>query len=89
MKHFVVTLDFTGTSMDQEVSAAQAAFVHRLYNKTALVLAGPFDDGEGGMAVLRCDSLEQAEKLYRDSPVIRSGHATFKVREWKVLLGEI
>lgn len=89
MKHYVVTLEFTGTSMDQEVSAAQAAFVDQLSNDDLLIAAGPFNDGLGGMALLRCDSLEQAQNLYQNSPLIRSGGATFRVREWKVARGSI
>lgn len=38
------------------------------------------------MAVLRCDSLEEAQEIYRESPVVRSGGATLNVREWNVMV---
>ncbi|MGP4088259.1 YciI family protein [Streptomyces sp. KR55] len=50
-------------------------------------MSGPFSDGGGGMAILRCDSLEEAQDIYRESPIVRSGGATVDVREWNVVWG--
>ncbi|GAA2683029.1 YciI family protein [Streptomyces lunalinharesii] len=85
MKHFVVTLAFTGEP-DPGVGEAQQAFLAALVEQGVLVMSGPFGDGRGGMAVLRCESAEEARELYRNSPVVRSGGATAEVREWHVLL---
>ncbi|MFE5036954.1 YciI family protein [Streptomyces sp. NPDC056683] len=89
MKQFVVTLEFPGGPPDQKVGAAQGVLLDELYDAGTLVLAGPFVDGRGGMAVLRCDSLEQVRDIYQDSPLIRSGQATFHVREWNVVRGSV
>ncbi|MEV5146927.1 YciI family protein [Streptomyces sp. NPDC052727] len=89
MKRFVVTLEFGGTPPDQEVGVAQARFLDKLHADGTLLLAGPFSDGGGGMAVLAADSLEQVQNLYRNSPLIRSGHATADVREWNVVRGSV
>lgn len=89
MKHFVVILeyaDFIGVLAD-EVSAAQKEFLARLHAEGILLCAGPFADRASTMAVLRCDSLEQAEKFASESPVVRSGDARPEVREWEVCLG--
>jgi uncharacterized protein YciI len=52
------------------------------------MFAGPFiDERGGGIAILRCDSLEKARAIYQESPVVRSGHAIADVREWNVMLG--
>ncbi|MCT9932182.1 YciI family protein [Planotetraspora sp. A-T 1434] len=89
MKAYVVTLAFVNGLPDQEVSAAQKAFLDKLYGEGALIASGPFNDGAGGMALLRFDSLEQAREIYRESPIVRSGHVTFELREWNVLIGSI
>ncbi|AVH54765.1 MULTISPECIES: YciI family protein [Streptomyces] len=89
MKHFVVTLGFPAGLPGQEVSGAQQAFLAKLYDEGTLVVSGPFNDGAGGMAILSCDSLEQATALYQESPIVRSGHATADVREWTVVWGSL
>ncbi|GAB3001122.1 hypothetical protein GCM10023080_078660 [Streptomyces pseudoechinosporeus] len=69
-----------------EVSEAQQAFLAELFEQGTLVMSGPFSDGRGGLAILRGDSLEAAQDLYRDSPIVRSGDAKVDVREWNVAL---
>ncbi|WP_275466533.1 YciI family protein [Streptomyces noursei] len=85
MKWFVVTLASTDEP-DPVVGEAQHAFLAGLVERGVLVMSGPFGDGRGGMAVLRCESLEEARELYRNSPVVCSGGATAEIREWHVLL---
>ncbi|MFJ9567540.1 YciI family protein [Streptomyces fuscichromogenes] len=86
MKHFVVTLVFLAGPPTAEVGEAQQVFVAGLHEQGLLLLAGPFTDGRGGMAVVVHESLEEVQNLYRESPVVRSGSATADVREWNVLL---
>lgn len=86
MKQFVVTLEFLGGPPGPEVGKAQQAFLAELLEQGTLVMSGPFSDGRGGLAILRGDSLEAAQGLYRESPIVRSGHAAVDVREWNVLL---
>lgn len=86
MKRFVVTLEFDGVLPDKETGAAQQEFLRSLHEEGVLIAAGPFSDGSGGMAILRCHSLEEARELYRDSPIVRSGHAIPTVREWNVVM---
>ena len=89
MKRIVVTLELVNGLPDQEVGAAQQAFLAKLYDEGTLMFAGPYIDerGGGGIAILRCDSLEKARAIYQESPVVRSGHAISDVREWNVMWG--
>ncbi|WP_461071939.1 YciI family protein [Streptomyces pseudoechinosporeus] len=64
----------------------QVQFVAGLLEEGTLVMSGLFSDGRGGLAILRGDSLEAAQDLYRDSPIVRSGDAKVDVREWNVVL---
>ncbi|MEU9329981.1 YciI family protein [Streptomyces canus] len=86
MKQFVVTLDLLAGPPGPEVGEAQQAFLAELFEQGTLVMSGPFSDGHGGMAILRGDSLEAAQDLYGESPIVRSGVAAVDVREWNVLL---
>lgn len=88
MQRIVVALELVNGLPDQDVGAAQQAFLAKLYEEGTLMFAGPFiDERGGGIAILRCDSLEKARAIYQDSPVVRSGHATSDVREWNVMWG--
>jgi len=86
MKQFVVTLELLAGPPGPEVSEAQQGFLAELFEQGTLVMSGPFSDGRGGMAILRGDSLEAAQDLYGESPIVRSGGAAVDVREWNVLL---
>jgi uncharacterized protein YciI len=88
MQRIVVALELVNGLPDQEVGAAQQAFLAQLYEEGTLMFAGPFiDERGGGIAILRCDSLEKARAIYQESPVVRSGHAITDVREWNVMWG--
>ncbi|MGW2937226.1 YciI family protein [Streptomyces sp. NPDC001156] len=89
MKHFVVTLEFGDGVLDQEAGEAHKAYLAKLYAEGTLMFSGPFNDGRGGMAILHCDSLQQARNIYQESPVVRSGHATSDVREWNIVIGSL
>lgn len=89
MKRIVVTLELVNGMPDQEVSTAQQAFLAKLYDEGTLMFAGPYTDERagGGIAILRCDSLEKARAIYQEAPVVLSGHAISDVREWTVMWG--
>lgn len=90
MKNFVVMLQAVDGLPGRDASAeAQVEFLAKLYGEGTLVVAGPFGDGSGGVAVLRSESLEQARDIYEGSPIVRSGRATADIREWNVVWGSL
>ncbi|MFF3380575.1 YciI family protein [Streptomyces sp. NPDC002680] len=89
MKHFAVTLTFVKGAPGPGVGKAQGAWLTKLYEQNTLTLSGGFADGGGDMAVLRGDTLEAVQDLYRDSPIVRDGGAAFVVREWNIVFGVV
>jgi uncharacterized protein YciI len=47
-----------------------------------LLVAGPFEDGRGGMLVLRAASLEAARAIAASDPFVSSGAETCEVRQF-------
>ena len=87
MKHFAVTLTFVKGAPTQEVGQAQGAWLTKLYEQDILMYSGGFADGGSGMAILRGDSREQVQEMYRESPIVRDGGAEFDVRQWNIVFG--
>ena len=50
----------------------------------ALVMAGPFLDNSGGMAILEAASLEEASRIANDDPAVKAGLLRVTVRPWLV-----
>jgi len=55
----------------------------------ALVAAGPFDGFDGGMMLLRADSLEAAEAMMAADGFLESGALTLDLREWNPRVGVV
>lgn len=80
---YVITLTRRpGTARPMELIKAHVAHLQRLDAAGRLVLAGPFDDGAGGMAIIRAASPEEAEALAAADPFVQSGAYHFQVRKW-------
>jgi uncharacterized protein YciI len=59
-----------------------------------LFMSGPLGAGDGasagdGLTVLNVDTLEHAQTLAGDDPLVRAGARTFSVREWTVMEGRM
>ncbi len=80
---YVVTLERTpGTARSEALVRAHVAFLRALDAQGQLILAGPFEDGAGGMIVLRADSLAAARTIANSDPFVTEGSSTCEVREW-------
>ena len=54
-----------GTKLPEELIRAHVAHLQRLEDTGRLLLCGPFEDGRGGMVVIRAESLEAARAVRR------------------------
>ena len=61
-------------------------FLTRLREEGTLIMAGPFLDDSGGMAVIRSASEEAAGELAASDPAVVSGLLMAEVRSWRVPL---
>jgi uncharacterized protein len=83
---YVVTLE-TPPEVSAEARTAQREALRDLASEGILLLAGPFTDGRGGMAILRASSLEDARVIYQKTPFGSGGEVKWSVREWDARAG--
>jgi uncharacterized protein YciI len=79
--YYVITLDYR-EKPPAELGAEQRAALAKLTEAGTLMLVGPFTDGAGGMAILQSTSADEANAVYSETPLARSGLITWQVREW-------
>jgi uncharacterized protein len=62
-----------------------ARYMQKLLDENKLVLAGPFADSSGGMAIIRAANWRQAQAILDDDPAIKSNVFTATLRPWQVV----
>jgi uncharacterized protein YciI/uncharacterized protein YndB with AHSA1/START domain len=53
-----------------------------------IVMAGPFTDNEGGLTILRADSIDHARATAANDPLVKSGVLALDVHPWRVVMRE-
>ncbi|MCW5723799.1 MAG: hypothetical protein KIS81_02460 [Maricaulaceae bacterium] len=59
------------------------AYLAGLHRDGRLLAAGPLFGPEGGLVILRAQSLEEAEAMMAEDPAVLNGVFTGEVREWR------
>lgn len=78
---YVIVLTKTqGAKLPEALIRAHVAHLKRLEDAGRLLLCGPFDDGGGGMAVIRAESLEAARTVAEADPFVASGLERYEIR---------
>lgn len=86
-KHFLINLSVLQPLEPQELEA-QRRFLSRLTAEGLLLLAAVLPGTPGrGLAVLAAKSIEDAQKVYDDAPVVKSGKATIEIQELRLTAG--
>lgn len=67
---------------DEVLIRKHVAFLRELDRDGRLVLAGPFEDGGGGMIIIHAQSLREAQALAESDPFVIGGYDTCQVRTW-------
>lgn len=65
----------------REAIAAHVAHLRALDDRGALVVCGPFADGEGGMVCVSAASLDEATAMATSDPFVVQGFKRYRVRE--------
>jgi uncharacterized protein YciI len=71
-----------GKGFHEQPLLEHGAHIHNLYQEGILLEGGPFLDHSGGMALIKVDSLEQAEGIINKDPAILSGVFTADLHPW-------
>jgi uncharacterized protein YciI len=65
----------------REVIAAHVAHLRALDDAGALVVCGPFADGDGGMVCVQAETIDRATAMAAGDPFVEQGFKRFRVRE--------
>ncbi len=68
----------------KEIQKGHLAHINKLAKEGKIVLAGPFDGNfdARGILVFNTSSLEEAEKLQREDPAIKTGRLIMEIYPW-------
>ena len=64
------------------------AYLRGLYEKSELVMAGPFEGAAGGMAIVQTTSADDARAIARADPGVIAGTLRVEVSEWRPIVWE-
>lgn len=80
---YVITLTRNpGKERDEALIREHVAFLRRLDAAEQLVLAGPFEDGRGGMIIVKAESEGTAQEIAGSDPFVSGGYESCDVRKW-------
>lgn len=85
---YVVALTRTDKPMSEASIRRHVAHLENLDRQGRLVLCGPFQDGQGGMVILRAGSREEARAIAESDPFVTEGLETCTVRAWELSCAE-
>ncbi len=60
-------------------------YISELYNQGKVFMAGPYEDGSGGLVIYECASVQEANELASQDPAVTSGARTVVVHSWSPL----
>jgi len=66
--------------LNEEAVRRHIEHLRRLDDEGKMVLSGPFTDYGGGMVVIRAESREEADGIFRADPFVSEGYKTYEVR---------
>lgn len=72
-----------GVPMRQQGLGPHAAYMQRLLDEGRLFAGGGFADDDGGMAIVRCASMEEAQTLIAADPAVTAGIFTGHIEHWR------
>ena len=81
-RHVITLTRDPSHARSEELVRAHVAFLRELEREGRLVLAGPFEDGTGGMIIIRAKSHEAACAIAESDPFVISKCASAGVRTW-------
>lgn len=72
------------TSASRRIVRDHVTYIRKLDADGKLVMCGPFTSVNGGMIIIRSNSMEEATKIAKSDPFVQSGARDFEVRSWEL-----
>jgi len=87
---FLLTYGYHETDQRAARREDHLAYLNKLKDDGALVLAGPYEDLTGGAIVLNAESQEAAEALVAGDPYTRAEVTKDRyLRQWRLTVGSV
>jgi len=82
--YYAAFLPIINEEKNKEYRPKHLAYIDELCERGKVHSFGRFLDGVGGLVILTCQSLEEAESLMANDPCVIHGARTFEVHEWEM-----
>ena len=93
MAHFLViyrpprpTFHEDATAEEERVIGSHFQYLKRLLADGKLLIAGPCEDGSMGLAVIECESQEEARSILAADPAVQGHVFTGEIKPYRVSL---
>ena len=77
---YVIILSKTGKHITEDLIRAHVEHLKGLDKKGKLVLCGPFSDNNGGMVIIKAESIDEAKTITESDPFIVEGVEKYEIR---------
>jgi hypothetical protein len=71
-----------GKPLSAQGLAPHGAYMKRLFDEGRLLAGGPITDADGGMAIVRAASMEDAKAVFAADPAVTAGIMAAEVHRW-------
>ncbi len=82
---FLAILTIVNADLNRTVRPDHLRYLEECHRDGKVLLAGPFEDGTGGLVIYQNVDLTQARKLAQADPAVTSGARTLQLIPWAVL----
>lgn len=87
-KTFIITLTIIVDRATYEpFLPAHLEYLAALKQAGSLLLSGPFLNRTGGMVIVQAESLQAAEEIARNDPLVQNGVDSYELTEWLITDG--
>jgi uncharacterized protein len=84
MKYIIIlSSEPNQNDVDAELVEAHENFLDFLNSQGKLFASGPFMNRPGGMIILNADSMQEAQAIAQEFPLIRNKQRQYEILEWK------
>ena len=87
--YVVIFTNVLGAEFSAPIVRAERAYKRKLIRLGHLVLAGPWTDQSGGLAILRAESESAVHRLIEAAPFVCNGLQRYEVRPWRPVHGAL
>jgi len=82
MKYVILLTSTDKAELDQELVEIHESYLDFLNDQGKLFASGPFINRPGGMIILNADSMEEAQAIVQEMPLVGNKLRRYEILEW-------